>query len=324
MKAIVSTKYGSPDVLRFEEVPKPAPADDEVLIKLYAASVNPLDFHLLRGHVRFMTGLFRPKHKILGADIAGRVEAAGRLVKHLKTGDEVFGGKTVGGFAEYVCVAEGKLALKPANVSFEAAAAAPVAGLTALQGLRDKGRIRPGQKVLIDGASGGVGTFAVQIAKSFGTEVTAVCSTGKMDTALSIGADQVIDYTREDFTRSGQRYDLIFGANAYHSLFDYMRALKPDGIYVKAGGRANLGGMAQDMLVGPLLPLIGRNRMPFFIAKMITKDLDFLRSLIEAGKVVPVIDRRYPLGEVAEAIRYLEKGHATGKIVITIDDANNA
>jgi len=217
----------------------------------------------------------------------------------------------VGGFAEYVCAVEDKLALKPANLSFEDAAAVPVAAITALQGLRDKGRIQRGQKVLVDGASGGVGTFAVQIAKSFGAEVTAVCSTRNVDTARSLGADHVIDYTREDFTQSGQRYDLILGVNAHHSIFDYRRALSQDGIFVMVGG--GLGRVFQAMLLGPFLSRIGSKKMRFFIAKINTKDLVFLKSLLEAGKVVPVIDRRYPLSDAAEALRYREEGHAKGK-----------
>jgi len=321
MKAIVYTQYGPPDVLQLKEIATPTPADDEVLIKLYAASVNPLDQHLMRGDVRLMGGgLLKPKHKGLGADIAGRVEAVGRNVKQFQPGDEVFGGsfggKGLGGFAEFVCAPEDKLTLKPANISFEDAAAVPVAAITALQGLRDKGRIQPGQKVLVDGASGGVGTFAVQIAKSFGAEVTAVCSTRNVDTARSIGADHVIDYTREDFTQSGQRYDLIIAANAYHSIFDYRRALSQDGIYVMAGG--GVAQVFQAMLLGPLLSLIGSKKMCFFIAKLNKKDLVFLSDLLEAGKVVPVIDRRYPLSDVAEALRYLEEGHAQGKVVITV------
>ncbi|MGA2606375.1 MAG: NAD(P)-dependent alcohol dehydrogenase [Terriglobia bacterium] len=320
MKAIVYTQYGPPDVLQFKEVATPVPADDEVLIKIYAASVNPRDRYFMRGLLllRLITGGLRtPKHKILGSEIAGRVEAVGREVKQFQPGDEVFGGVGFGGFAEYVCAIEDRLALKPANISFEGAAAAPIAAITALQGLRDKGRIQRGQKVLVDGASGGVGTFAVQIAKSFEAEVTAVCSTRNMETARSIGADHVIDYTREDFTQSGQRYDLILAANAYHSIFDYRRALSQDGIYVMAGG----GGVQilQAMLLGPLLSLIGSKKMCNFMAKLNKKDLDFLKDLLEAGKVVPVIDRRYPLSDVAEALRYLEEGHAQGKVVITVE-----
>ena len=318
MKAIVCHEYGSPDVLRCEDIEKPTAGDNEVLIKVRAASVNPLDWHSMRGKphlIRIMTGLRKPKNTRPGVDVAGQVEAVGRNVTQFKPGDEVFGACR-GAFAEYVCAIEDRLALKPANISFEDAAAVPVAAITALQGLRDKGRIQPGQKVLVDGASGGVGTFAVQIAKSFGAEVTAVCSTRNVDTARSIGADHVIDYTREDFTQSGQRYDLILAANAHHSIFDYRRALSPDGIYVMVGG----GGvqMLQGLLLGPLLSLIGSKKMGFFIANINQKDLVFLKDLLEAGKVVPVIDRRYPLSGAAEALRYLEEGHAKGKVVITV------
>jgi NADPH:quinone reductase-like Zn-dependent oxidoreductase len=319
MKAIVHTQYGPPDVLRFEETAKPSPTDDEVLIKIYAASVNPLDRYLLRGAplIRLIPGLRTPKHQIPGADIAGRVEAVGKNVRQFLPGDEVFGAKGVGGFAQYVCAIEDKLAVKPANCSFEDAASVPVAAITALQGLRDKGRIQPGQKVLIYGASGGVGTFAVQIAKSFGAEVTAVCSTRNVDIARSIGADHVIDYTQEDFTQTGERYDLILGANAHHSIFHYRRVLSPRGIYVVVGG--GLFQIFQAMLLAPFLSLISRKKTRFFIANINQKDLDILRGLLEARKVVPVIDRRYPLRHTAEAIRYLEEGHAQGKIVITVE-----
>jgi len=323
MKAIVRAEYGPPDVLQYMEVAKPAPADDEVLIRIYAAAVNPLDRFVLRGAplIRLIPGLRTPKHKIIGADIAGRVEAVGRSAKQFKAGDAVFGAKGVGGFAEYVCAVEGKLSRKPANMSFEDAAAVPVAAITALQGLRDEGRIQQGQKVLVDGASGGVGTFAVQIAKSFGAEVTAVCSTRNVATARSIGADHVIDYTREDFTRSGKRYDLILGANAHHSIFDYRRALSPHGVYVCAGG--GLIQIFQAMFLAKLLSRIGRKKVRFFIAKINQKDLVVLKDLLEAGKVVPVIDRRYPLSKAADAIRYLEEGHAQGKIVITVEHRND-
>ncbi|HEX4809651.1 MAG TPA: NAD(P)-dependent alcohol dehydrogenase [Bryobacteraceae bacterium] len=323
MKAIVCTRYGSPDVLQFEEVSTPIPADDEVLIKLYAAAVNPLDSYSMRGPLFFLPaigGLLKPKHKIPGSDIAGRVEAVGGHAKQFQSGDEVFGGKLVGGFAEYVCVTEGQLALKPTNLSFEEAAAVPIAAITALQALRDKGQIRPGHKVLVDGASGGVGTFAIQIAKSFGAEVTAVCSTRNVDTARSIGADHVIDYAREDFTQSGQRYDLILGANAHHSLFAYRRALSSDGVFVMVGGHVIK--ILQAALLGPVLSRIGTKKMRFFIAKINTKDLVLLKDLLEAGKVVPIIDRRYPLTDTAEALRYREEGHARGKIVITIEHNN--
>jgi NADPH:quinone reductase-like Zn-dependent oxidoreductase len=321
MKAIVYHNYGSPDVLKCEEIEEPTVGENEVLIKVRAASVNALDWRLMRGGpyiVRILFGLRKPKIARPGRpgrDVAGQVEAVGRNVTQFKPGDEVFG-VCPGAFAEYACAIEDKLALKPANISFEDAAAAPLAAITALQGLRDKGRIQRGQKVLVDGASGGVGTFAVQIAKSFGAEVTAVCSTRNVDTARSIGADHVIDYTREDFTQSGQRYDVILAANAYHSIFDYRRALSQDGIYVLAGG--GWVQILQGMLLGPLLSLIGSKKMRFFIAKINKKDLVLLKDLLEAGKVVPVIDRRYPLSEVAEAIRYLEEGHARGKVVMTL------
>jgi NADPH:quinone reductase-like Zn-dependent oxidoreductase len=320
MKAIVYHNYGSPDVLQCEEIETPTAGDNEVLIKVRAASVNVLDWRFVRGtpyFMRIMAGLRKPKITRLGIDVAGQVEAVGGNITHFKAGDEVFGACR-GAFAEYACAAEDKLALKPANISFEEAAAVPVAAITALLGLRDKGRISPGQRVLVDGASGGVGTFAVQIAKSFGAEVTAVCSTKKVDTARSIGAVQTIDYTREDFTQSGQRYDLILAANAYHhSILDYRRALSPNGIYVFAGG----GGvqMLQAMLLAPLLSLIGSKKMCFSVAKIHSKDLVLLKDLLEAGKVVPVIDRHYPLSDVAEAFRYLEEGHAQGKVVITVE-----
>jgi NADPH:quinone reductase-like Zn-dependent oxidoreductase len=318
MKAIVYEKYGPPDVLQFKEIATPAPADDEVLIHVRAASVNPLDWHFMRGEpwfIRLMTGLRKPKDERLGVDVAGVVEAVGKNVTQFKPGDEVFGGCR-GAFAERVCAKEDELALKPSNLSFEQAAAVLVAAITALQGLRDKGRIQPGHKVLIDGASGGVGTFAIQIAKSFGAEVTAVCSTRNLQTAQSIGADHVIDYTREDFTRNGLRYDLIMAANAYHSIFDYRRALSRGGICVKSGGRASLPGM----LLGRLLSLFGHKKTCSLIAKLNKKDLVLLKGFLEAGTVVPVIDRRYPLSHTAEAIRYLEEGHARGKVVITVED----
>jgi NADPH:quinone reductase-like Zn-dependent oxidoreductase len=325
MKAILRTQYGPPDVLQFTEMGKPIPKNDEVLIRIQATSVNPLDWRILRGKPFLIRlgGLRTPKHKILGVDIAGRVEAVGSNVKQFRPGDEVFGGgKNLGGFAEYVCTAEDNLALKPANLSFEEAAAIPVAAISALQGLRDKGRIRHGQNVLIDGASGGVGTFAVQIAKSFGAEVTAVCSTRNVDQARSLGADHVVDYTRENFTKSGQRYDLILAVNAYHSIFAYKRALGQDGICVFVGG--DLAHVFQAVLLGPLLSRIGRKKVCFVGAKMNQKDLVFLKDLFEAGKVKPVIDRRYPLSDLAEALRYLEQGHAQGKVVIAVEHGNDS
>ena len=324
MKAAIYTRYGPPDVVQVTDVEKPVPKDNEVLIKVRAASVNPLDWHFMRGtpyFVRLGAGLRRPKVTRLGVDLAGQVEAVGGNVTQCKPGDEVFGACR-GAFAGYVCAVEDKLALKPANLSFEEAAAVPVAGLSALQGLRDKGGIQRGHKVLVDGASGGVGTFALQIAKSFGAEVTAVCSTRNVDMIRSIGADHVIDYTREDFTKNGQCYDLILAANAYHSIFDYRCALSQDGTYVMVGG----GGVQalQALLLGPLLSLIGSRKMRFVSAKINKKDLVFLKDLLEARKVVPVIDKRYALSGVAEALRYLEEGHAQGKVVITVGHSSNA
>jgi NADPH:quinone reductase-like Zn-dependent oxidoreductase len=322
MKAIVATKYGSPDVLNLEEAEKPAPKDDEVLVKVRAASVNAGDWHLLRADpflTRLAFGLLRPKYKVLGADIAGRVEAVGVNVTQFQPGDEVFGdlsGDGFGGFGEYVCASEDALALKPADTSFEEAAAVPSAAATALQGLRDKGQIQRGQKVLINGASGGVGTFAVQIAKSFGAEVTGVCSTSKLDMVRSIGADHVIDYTQEDFTKNGQRYDLIFAANGHHPISAYKRALSPKGAYVMSGGSG--AQMFQAMLLGPMMSMSGNKKMGNLLKKPSKKDLVVLKELLEAGKVTPVIDRTYPLSEVPKAIRYLEEGHAKGKVVIIV------
>jgi len=323
MKAIVYHEYGSPDVLKLEEVEKPTPRDDEVLIKVYAASVNAADWHLLRGNpflLRLFSGLLQPKQKILGADVAGRVEAVGRNVKQFQPGDEVFGDLSEcgrGGFAEYVCARENALVLKPVNLTFEEAAAAPLAGVTALQGLREKGQIKPGQQVLIQGASGGVGTFAVQIAKAFGSEVTAVCSTRNVDMVRSIGANHVIDYTQEDFTTNGWQYDLILAANGYHPISAYKRALRPEGTYVMTGGSE--AQMYQAMILGPWISMTGSKKMGNLLERPNQRDLVFLKELLEGGKVVPVIDRRYPLSEVAEAIRYLEEGHAKGKVVITVD-----
>jgi len=323
MKAIVYTHYGSPDILKLEEVEKPVPQDDEVLVQVHATSVNAGDWHLLRAKpflMRFMGfGLLKPKNKILGSDIAGRVEAVGRNVKQFQTGDEVFGNTAkygFGGFAEYVSVPENALVLKPTNISFEEAAAVPQAALTALQGLRDKGHIQKGQKVLINGASGGIGTFAVQLAKAFGADVTAVCSTRNVDIVGSIGANHVIDYTQEDFTRNGQRYDLILAVNGYHSISAYKRALHPEGVYVMTGG--SNAQLFQAMLLGPLVSRTGRQKMGNSAHKPNQKDLMFMKELLEASKVKPVIDRRFPLRDVADAIRYLEAGHAQGKVVITV------
>ncbi len=320
MKAIVYAQYGSPDVLRLQEVEKPAPKDDEVLVKVQAASVNALDWHLLTADiflVRLMgKGLFKPKNPILGADIAGQVEAVGKNVQQFRPGDQVFGDIGHGGFAEYVTAPERVLALKPTKLSFEAAAAVPVAALTALQGLRDSGRIQAGQKVLINGAAGGVGTFALQIAKTFGAEVTAVCSTRNMEQARNLGADHVIDYTKENFIQSGQRYDLIFAANGYHPLAAYIQALTPNGNYVMAGGKTRQ--IFEAMLLGSWMSEKDGRTMGNVSAHISQEDMQTITELLESGKVVPVIDKRYPLTEVAEALRYLGSGHARGKLVIKV------
>jgi NADPH:quinone reductase-like Zn-dependent oxidoreductase len=321
MKAIVYTQYGPPDVLQLKDVPKPVPQDNQVLVKIQAASANALDYRRFESPSRvgrFMdTRLLKAIGKRLGADLSGRVEAVGGDVKQFQPGDEVFG-VSRGAFAEYACTAEANLALKPPNVSFEAAAAVPVAALTALQGLRDTGQIQPGQKVLINGASGGVGTFTVQLAKSFGAEVTAVCSTHNLDTARQIGADHVIDYTQEDFTRNGQHYDLIVAVNGNHPLQAYRRLLVPGGIYVAVGG--SIAQVLQALILGPFVSKFGSKKMGSMgIAKINYEDLVFLAELLEAGKVVPVIEKSYPLNETAEAIRYLAEGHAQGKIVITVE-----
>jgi len=323
MKAIVYRCYGSPDVLEFEDVEKPTPADNEVLVKVHAASVNPLDWHYMRGSpylMRLGTGLGAPKDSRLGVDFAGTVEAVGKNVTRFKPGDEVFGGRS-GAFAEYVIVPDDRaLALKPSNVTFEQAASAPIAAITALQALRDKGQLKPGQKVLINGASGGVGTFAVQIAKSFGAEVTGVCSTRNVEMVRSIGADHVVDYTKEDYTESGQLYDLIIDNVGNHSLLANRRVLNPDGIFVIIGGpKGNwLAPLMNPIKALMLSPFVGQEFV-MLLAKMDKDDLTILGNLMEAGKVTAVIDRRYRLSEVPAAIRYSEEGHARGKIVIDLE-----
>jgi NADPH:quinone reductase-like Zn-dependent oxidoreductase len=321
VKAIVYENYGSPDMLKREEVQKPVPSDDEVLVKVYAASLNAGDWHVMRGellHRLAGTGLLKPKKKILGDDVAGQVEAVGRNVKQFKPGDSVFGTCNYGAYAEYVCAPQVDwLAMIPPGISYEEAAAVPIAAITALQGLRDKGQIQAGQKVLINGASGGVGTFAVQIAKSFGGEVTAVCSTRKVEMVRSIGADHVIDYTREEFTRSGKHYDLIFAVGGHHPISTYRRALSPEGTYVCVGGSASQ--YFQALLLGPLISMVGSETMGVVMPRPNQKDLAFLIELVKAGKVAPVIDRRYPLSEVPDALRHLEEGHAQGKVVISVE-----
>jgi NADPH:quinone reductase-like Zn-dependent oxidoreductase len=326
MKAIVYTEYGPPDVLQFTEMAKPTPKDDEVLIRIRAASVNPLDWHFLRGTpyaLRIAAGLRQPKVTRLGVDVAGQLEAVGKNVKQFQPGDAVFG-VCKGAFAEYGCASEDKLVLKPANVTFEQAAAVPVAAVSALQGLRDKGQLRRGQKVLINGAAGGVGTFAVQIAKVFGADVTGVCSTRNLDMVRTIGARHVIDYTAEDFTRSGQRYDLIFDTVGNHSLSDCRRALTPKGTLVLVGGPDKgrwLGPLAGMLKAAVLSRFVSQKLLPF-LAHLSKDDLMVMREFLETGKVAPVIDRTYPLSDVPEAIRYLEEGHARGKVVITMEHRN--
>jgi NADPH:quinone reductase-like Zn-dependent oxidoreductase len=319
VKAIVYTSYGPPDVLQLQEVEKPTPKENEVLVKVYAASVNALEwrrFTLPAVIVRLMGGGLRePKDKSIGADLAGRVEAVGAAVSQFRPGDEVFGLRR-GSFAEYVCTPVDRLAPKPVNLSFESAAAVPLAALTALQGVRDQGRIQPGQKVLINGAGGGVGTFAVQIAKSFETEVTAVCSSRNVDVARSIGADHVIDYTREDFTKRSERYDLIVAVNGYHPILDYRRALKPNGTFVVLGG--SLKQVFQGMLLTPFISLVGTKKMGGLMTHPNQKDLIFIKELIEAGKIVPIVDKCYPLNQAAAAMGYLLEGHPRGKVVLTV------
>jgi NADPH:quinone reductase-like Zn-dependent oxidoreductase len=318
MKAIIYTQYGSPDVLQFTDIPKPTPKDDEVLVKIHAVGLNAADWHLMRADpflARFSAGLFKPKNPILGEDIAGTVEAVGSAVTRFKPGDAVFA-CYARGLAECVCAPESKLTPKPANLSFEEAAAVPMAALTALQGLRDHGKIQPTQKVLIHGASGGVGTFAVQMAKHFGAEVTAVTSTTKMNAARALGADHVIDYTREDFSQNGQHYDLIFAANGNRSMSDYERALTPTGKFIMAGGTN--AQMFQALVFGGLKSKKGGKTMKIFLASSSPEDLTIIKDWIEAGKIRPVMDRCYPLEQTVEAMRYLEAGHAKGKIVVTI------
>jgi NADPH:quinone reductase-like Zn-dependent oxidoreductase len=322
MKAIIYTTYGPPDVLLLTDVATPRPNDDEVLIRVRAASLNPVDWHFMRGApygLRIMTGLRKPKLTRLGNDVAGQVEAVGKSVTKFKPGDAVFG-TCKGAFAEYACASERTLALKPANASFEQAAAMPIAALSALQGLRDKGRIQAGQKVLINGAAGGVGTFAVQMARVFGADVTGVCSTRNVELVRSLGAHHEVDYTRDDFTRSGERYDLILDCIGNRSLADRRRALSESGALVMIGG-PNEGrwiGSSGDMFNAAVLSLFVKQNLLPFLARLHKDDLVALQELFSAGKIRSVIDRTYPLSEVPAAIRYLEEGHARGKVVIAI------
>jgi NADPH:quinone reductase-like Zn-dependent oxidoreductase len=322
MKAIVFNQYGGPEHLKLAEVAIPKLKDDQVLVKVYAVSVNSADYRMLSGPIpRLMGyGLFRPNNKIMGADIAGVVESVGKNITCFKPGDEVFGdisGTGFGGFAEFACARESVLVKKPANLTFEQVAAVPMAAVTALQALR-KESIQPGNRVAIVGASGGVGTFAVQIANLLGAEVTAISSTKKLELLRALGADHVIDYTLEDFTRGGQRYDLILAVNGYRSLADYRRALTPQGTYVMVGGEGNQ--IFEAMVMGPLVSRRDGQTVTNLVAAPNADDLAFVKDLIEAGKVTPVIDRTYPLEKTAEAVRYVGDGHAAGKVIIRIKE----
>ncbi|HEY6971206.1 MAG TPA: NAD(P)-dependent alcohol dehydrogenase [Candidatus Angelobacter sp.] len=329
MKAIVYHNYGSPDVLKFEEVEKPVPKDNEVLLKVRAASVNPLDWHFMRGEpylARIMAGgLRKPKTGRLGADVAGQVEAVGRSVTQFNPGDEVFG-TCRGALAQYVCAPESRLVMKPNTISFEQAASVPVAALTALRGLRNNGHVQPGYKVLINGAAGGVGTFAVQMAKSFGADVTGVCSTRNVEMIRSLGADHVVDYTQADFTKTEQRYDVILDNMTNHPLSAIRRILKPRGIFAAVGGSSGPWMLEFLALLFKMLLLSGfsKRKWSMVMAKANKEDLNAICQLIETGKVKPVIDRSYQLSEAPEAIRYLETGHARGKVVVTIQATGNS
>ncbi len=325
MKAIVFTKYGTPDVLELTEVKKPAPKDDEVLVKVFAASVNDWDWGLLIGKPfvnRLLNGLFKPKKVILGSDIAGRIEAVGKNVTQFQAGDKVFGDLSGlwGGFAEYVCAPENYFSLKSNKMSFEEAAAIPQAGMLAIQGLRDSGHIQPGHKLLINGAGGGVGTFGIQLAKVYGVDdVAGVDSTGKLDMLRSLGFNSVIDYTKEDFTKNGQCYDLILDTKTNRSIFSYLRALKPNGVYVTVGG--SMIRLIQVLLLAPLISLVYRKKMCIVALKQ-NKDLDYFNELFETGKIKPVIDGPYKLSEVPESMWYFGEGRHKGKVIITVEQNN--
>lgn len=322
MKAIVFDQYGPPEKLKLEEVPKPEPRAGDVLVKIRAASVNAADWHLMRADpalVRLMAGLRAPRHHRLGLDLAGTVEAVGDGVKDFKSGDEVFGVMKfpkIGSYAEYACAPEGDLALKPASMNFEEAAAAPLAGGTALQALSEFASVKPGMKVLVNGAAGGVGSFAVQIAKALGAEVTAVCSARNLEQSLALGAARAIDYQKEDFTQGSQRYDVVVAANGYHPLSAYRRVLAPGGVFVMTGGAGKQ--MAEAMFLGRLFSLGSGKKLGFVDHKPQKRYLLTLKELAEAGRLVSAIDRRYPLSQVPEAIAYLETGHARGKVVINV------
>jgi len=321
MRAIAYRKYGLPDVLELRQIEKPTPKDNEILLKVHAVSLNASDWEFLTATPAYIRtiGFFKPKYSILGSDVAGLVETVGKGVEAFKPGDAVFGDTLMhgmGGFAEYVCVPEDALVSKPASLSFEEASTLPQSGGVALQGLRDKGEIQPGYKVLINGAGGGSGTFSIQIAKVFGAEVTGVDGTEKLDVMRSVGADHVVDYTQEDFTKIGQRYDLILDLVAHRSIFDLKRALSSGGIYVLVGG--SVPRILQTVLLGPLISKMGSKKMGMLLHRQNTKDLKFILELIRSKKVVPVIDRTYALHDVPEALRYLGEGHAKGKVVITL------
>ena len=321
MKAIIYTEYGSPDVLQIKEVAKPIPTDDQILIKVHAVSLNRSDWEALIGKPLYarMGGLRKPGYPILGSDIAGRVEMAGRNNKQFQAGDEVFGemGNYHGGFAEYVCTRGTAWALKPASMTFEEAAAIPQAGVIALQGIRNKGQVQPGQKVLINGAGGGAGSFALQLAKLYGAEVTGVDNTGKLDFMRSLGADHVIDYTREDFTKNGKQYDLILDVIAHRSVFAYRRALRPNGSYFAVGG--SLATFLQILLLGPWIRRTTGRKIQILVVQRTREDLVSITELCQAGQIVAVIDKRYPLSEVPEALRYLGEERVKGKVVITVE-----
>lgn len=325
MKAVLYHRYGPPEVLQLQEVEPPTPDDTQVLVRVRAASLNPADWRVRKGQLvaRVSNGWLRPRNPMMGADFSGRVEAVGKNVTQFQPGDEVFGRRSSNGLAEYVCVSEKPIVVKPASITFEQAAALPVAGLTALQSVRDAGAVQPGQTMLVNGASGGVGTFTVQIAKSFGAHVTGVCSTKHLDLVRSIGADEVIDYTREDFTQKGQRYDVIIDNAGNRSVLELRRVLKPHGICVLIGAKA-ISLLFLNMGLGRVISATSGQKIGFMLSKIRKEDLTRLASLVESGKMMPVLDRCYPLQEVVAASRYVEQGHPSGKVVITFGEQLDA